>query len=86
MKKIYTLLLLLIAGTSYAQVEGVWYLAEQPGALAVGPNIGDGSWWSNGSQILPRELVYGMTVLFFLPMEILQMEWEQIPGSSHGKE
>lgn len=65
MKKIYTLLLLLIAGTSYAQVEGVWYLAEQPGALAVGPNIGDGSWWSNGSpDIATRACLWDDSVVF----------------------
>ena len=58
MKKIYTLLLLLIAGTSYAQVEGVWYLAEQPGALAVGPNIGDGSWWSNTSADIANQSLF----------------------------
>ena len=65
MKKIYTLLLLLMAGTSYAQVEGVWYLAEQPGALAVGPNIGDGSWWSNSSpDIATRACLWDDSVVF----------------------
>jgi hypothetical protein len=46
MKKLYLLLFAPILSLS-AQVEGTWKLAPQPGALGVGPNLGDISWWSN---------------------------------------
>ncbi|MEN9744046.1 MAG: hypothetical protein RLZZ65_1851 [Bacteroidota bacterium] len=48
MKKLYVLLFAPILGVS-AQIEGTWKLAPQAGALGVGPNLGDISWWSNGA-------------------------------------
>ena len=65
MKNFFTLLFLLITSTSFSQFEGVWYLAEQEGALAVGPNIGDGSWWSNSSaDITGRACLWDDSVTF----------------------
>ena len=37
---------------SAQSVQGTWKLAQQAGALAVGPNQGDGSWWSNSANDL----------------------------------
>ncbi len=49
MKRLYTVLFLLIfvSTLSYAQVEGSWVVAPEAAALAVGPELGDFSWWSN---------------------------------------
>ena len=53
MKKIYLSVLLAIPFLFNAQsIEGTWKLAQQAGALAVGPNQGDGSWWSNSANDL----------------------------------
>ena len=53
MKKIYLTLFLALPMIFSAQsVEGTWKLAQQAGALAVGPNQGDGSWWSNSANDL----------------------------------
>jgi hypothetical protein len=49
MKKIITIVSCFMALHSFAQIEGTWKLAPNAGSLAVGPNIGDGSWWSNGA-------------------------------------
>ena len=65
MKNFFTLLFLLTATISFSQVEGVWYLAEQEGALAVGPNVGDGSWWSSSSaDITGRACLWDDSVTF----------------------
>lgn len=34
---------------TFAQIEGTWRLSPAAGSLAVGPNQGDGSWWSNSA-------------------------------------
>ncbi len=49
MKKTFTLLFLMTLSFSYlfAQVEGTWRMAPTAEALAVGPSLGDFSWWSN---------------------------------------
>ena len=53
MKKIYLTLFLALPMIFSAQsVQGTWKLAQQAGALAVGPNQGDGSWWSNSANDL----------------------------------
>lgn len=50
MKRIYLLsaILFMITNT-FAQIEGTWRLSPAAGSLAVGPNQGDGSWWSNSA-------------------------------------
>ena len=51
MKKIYTLLFLIpITFTClFSQIEGTWKMAPIAQAMAVGPNMGDFSWWSNST-------------------------------------
>lgn len=57
MKKLYFLLFAPILSLS-AQVEGTWKLAPQPGALAVGPNLNDLSWWSIGNiNSTPQDII-----------------------------
>jgi len=65
MKKFFTFLFLLIAGFGYSQIEGVWYLANQPAALGVGPNLGDMSWWSNSAgDVTTRACLFDDSVTF----------------------
>ncbi len=48
MKKLYILFVLLFSAQfTFAQLEGSWTMASKAGALAVGPALGDFSWWSN---------------------------------------
>jgi hypothetical protein len=48
MKKLLLGLILLFACTfTFAQVEGIWKVAPQAGAIGVGPVQGDIGWWSN---------------------------------------
>lgn len=50
MKRIYLLTaILFLAINSFAQIEGTWRLSPAAGSLSVGPNQGDGSWWSNSA-------------------------------------
>lgn len=65
MKKIYTLLFLAISVSFSAQVEGTWKLAQVAGALAVGPNQGDGSWWSNSiNDLTARDCLFDDSLVF----------------------
>ena len=65
MKKFYTFLFLLIAGNSFSQVEGVWYLAEQEGALAVGSADWNNTWWANNTaDITTRACLWDDSVVF----------------------
>lgn len=50
MKKLFTLLTCTVALSASAQIEGTWRLAPNPGALAVGPSQGDGSYFSTSIQ------------------------------------
>lgn len=53
MKKIYTFVFVLFVFSNiHSQVEGTWILAPEAQALAVGPALGDFSWWSNSSEDL----------------------------------
>ena len=45
----FSLILLFTATSAIAQVVGTWKLAPTAQALAVGPNQGDFSWWSNSA-------------------------------------
>jgi hypothetical protein len=50
MKKIYLFTaIVLFTWNAIAQIEGTWRLAPAAGSLAVGPNQGDYSWWSNSA-------------------------------------
>tara|TARA_B100000989_G_scaffold242697_1_gene189650 strand:+ start:507 stop:1664 length:1158 start_codon:yes stop_codon:yes gene_type:complete len=66
MKKIYlTLFLALPIIFSAQSVQGTWKLAQQAGALAVGPNQGDGSWWSNSANDLTvRDCFFDDSITF----------------------
>ena len=49
MKRITILLFLCISISTFAQsLEGTWKMSPQAGAMGVGPNQGDTSWWSSG--------------------------------------
>ena len=51
MKKVYTLFVCLFSMTfAFAQLEGTWNLAQTPTSLAVGPALGDFSWFSIGDN------------------------------------
>ena len=64
MKKLYLFFLLPFFGLN-AQVEGTWKLAPQAGALGVGPNLGDISWWSNSTgDITTRACLFDDSVRF----------------------
>ena len=67
MKKIYTLILSSIVTLSLnaQSVEGTWMLSPQAGALGVGPNQGDGSWWSNSSgDVTTRDCLFDDSLVF----------------------
>ena len=67
MKKIYTLILSSIVTLSLnaQSIEGTWKLAPQAGALGVGPNQGDGSWWSNSSgDVTTRDCLFDDSLVF----------------------
>ena len=66
MKNIYlTLFLALPIIFSAQSVQGTWKLAQQAGALAVGPNQGDGSWWSNSANDLTvRDCFFDDSITF----------------------
>ena len=50
---------------SAQSVQGTWKLAQQAGALAVGPNQGDGSWWSNSANDLTvRDCFFDDSITF----------------------
>lgn len=64
MKKLYLFFLLPFFGLN-AQVEGTWKLAPQAGALGVGPNLGDISWWSNSTvDLTTRACLFDDSVRF----------------------
>jgi hypothetical protein len=47
------------------QLVGTWKLKEQAGSLAVGPNLGDGSWWSiPAGDIATRACLYDDSIKF----------------------
>ena len=48
-----------------AQLVGTWKLKESAGSLAVGPAIGDGSWWSIGAaDIITRACLFDDSIKF----------------------
>jgi hypothetical protein len=66
MKKIY-LIICAISSTFMmnAQIEGTWKLANQAGALGVGPGLGDISWWSNSvGDLTARACLFDDSVTF----------------------
>ncbi|MFM6965055.1 MAG: hypothetical protein ACKOWM_05735, partial [Sphingomonadales bacterium] len=64
MKKLYFLLFAPILSFS-AQIQGTWKLAPQAGALGVGPNLGDISWWSNGvGDLTTRACLFDDSIKF----------------------
>jgi hypothetical protein len=47
MKRIFTLLFLIPLTAAFGQIEGTWKLAAEAGALAVGPSLGNLSWFQS---------------------------------------
>lgn len=66
MKKIYSLFILLfVMNISFAQVEGSWKISPTDQALAVGPTMGDFSWWSSDvSTATTRDCLYDDEFVF----------------------
>ncbi len=64
MKKLYILFLLPFFGLN-AQIESTWKLAPQAGALAVGPDATNLTWWSNSSgDVTTRACLFDDSVKF----------------------
>jgi hypothetical protein len=64
MKKLYILFLLPFFGLN-AQIESTWKLAPQAGALAVGPDASNLSWWSNSlGDVTTRACLFDDSVTF----------------------
>ncbi len=64
MKKLYILFLLPFFGLN-AQIESTWKLAPQAGALAVGPDATNLTWWSNSSgDVATRACLFDDSVTF----------------------
>ena len=53
--------------TPASGLEGTWVLAPEAGALKVGPNPGDGSWWSSDAQtVIDRACLFDDKYVFSL--------------------
>ena len=53
------------APTAPSPLEGAWKVAPEAGALAVGPALGDYSWWANDDQaVIDRACFFDDTYLF----------------------
>jgi hypothetical protein len=64
MKKLYILFLLPFFGLN-AQIEGTWKLAPQAGALAVGPDLTNLTWWSNSAgDVTTRACLFDDSIKF----------------------
>ena len=64
MKKLYILLFLPFFGLN-AQIEGTWKLAPQAGALAVGPDLTNLTWWSNSAgDVTTRACLFDDSIKF----------------------
>ena len=65
MKKIYTLLLLSISISFSAQIEGSWSLNPAAGALGVGPDSANTSWWSSdAAAVTTRDCLFDDSIVF----------------------
>ncbi len=65
MKKIFTLLCLLPLASAIGQIEGTWKLAAEAGALAVGPSLGNLSWFqSTSADITTRACLFDDEYVF----------------------
>lgn len=63
------LLVLLIFGSAImslnGQIEGTWKIAPEAGSLAVGPAMGDFSWWSiSAGDVVARDCFYDDEFVF----------------------
>jgi hypothetical protein len=88
MKKL--LLFLLLPMAFNAQVVGTWKLANQAGALGVGPGLGDISWWSNSvGDLTTRACLFDDSITFnangtmmhYMNGQTWLEAWQQVPGS-----
>lgn len=70
MKKLF--LAMMFPTALMAQVEGTWKLAQQAGALGVGPNKGDISWWSSSpTDLTTRACLFDDSITFNTNGEML---------------
>jgi hypothetical protein len=94
MRKIYILFLSFSAFTAVnAQIEGTWKLADQANALMVGPNLGDGSWWSNSAgDVATRACLFDDSITFaaggamthYMDGNTWLEAWQGVPAESCG--
>ena len=65
MKRIFTLLFLIPLTSAIGQIEGTWKLAAEAGALAVGPSLGNLSWFqSTAADINTRACLFDDEYVF----------------------
>jgi hypothetical protein len=65
MKKVLTFLSIILTASTFAQIEGTWRLAPVSGAFAVGPNQGDGSWYSSSiNDVTTRACLFDDSITF----------------------
>jgi hypothetical protein len=66
MKNIYVgIMMLMLHSMAFSQVVGTWKLADQSGALGVGPTKGDISWWSTTlDDLIGRYCLFDDSVTF----------------------
>src|SRR5210317_854194 len=58
MRKLYTIIFILSFSVSFAQLDGIWEVAKQAGAIGVGPELGNITWWSNSEDDLTLRACY----------------------------
>ncbi|MFN5148206.1 MAG: T9SS type A sorting domain-containing protein [Flavobacteriia bacterium] len=93
MKTIFTLLAIILATHSFAQIEGTWRLAPEPGAFSVGPNQGDGSWYSSSmNDVTTRACFFddsitfgaGGTMTHYMDGATWREGWQGVPSDGCG--
>lgn len=93
MKKILTLTMILCSTLAFSQIEGTWKLADQAGALGVGPNQGDISWWSNSlPDVTTRACLFDDSITFdamgnmthYMDGDTWLETWQGVPAEGCG--
>ena len=65
MKRIFTLLFLIPLTSAIGQIEGTWKLAAEAGALAVGPSLGNLTWFqSTAADVNTRACLFDDEYVF----------------------
>ena len=80
MKRIFTLLFLIPLTSAIGQIEGTWKLAAEAGALAVGPSLGNLTWFqSTAADVNTRACLFDDEYVFNA-----DGTFENILGETHG--